>query len=245
MTMSDARDPPDRPAGAQHRCRARGEVEARQALRPLRHLLLPDLHDRRPGHPRRGRQPGRPGVRLADRPRRLLLPAVRDAHRGARFHLPRRGRLLHLDQVGPGTADRLRQRGHVLDRQPDLAGWDARPSRRTPASRRSSGTRPAHGTAGRQDGPDHLRPCLHLGRDLVSDPLVRHRQVDPDHRRMGTRAAAHRLHAHGRRVRGEARRARRRRADFKPTWAPSSSRPSPCCSSTSSASSCRTPPATR
>ena len=54
---------------AHHQGCARGEGEAAEALRPLRHLLLPDLHAGRARHARRGLQRRRAGVHLARVPR--------------------------------------------------------------------------------------------------------------------------------------------------------------------------------
>ena len=84
---------------------------------------------------------------------------------------------VHLDAHGVRPLPGGHQRGAVLDLEPDLDGRDPDPDRH-------------HGLLDLVHQPRdgelrllRLRDGVHLVRDVRGDPLVRRRQVDPDHRR--------------------------------------------------------------
>ena len=78
----------------------------------------------------------------------------------------------------PGAGSwRCHQRGALLDLEPDLDGRPADASRRSRPSRCSSPTLDNLGLYG-------FGARVHLVRHRCRDPVVRHRQVDPDDRRM-------------------------------------------------------------
>ena len=218
---------------------ARGAREAQEALHALRHLLLPDLHDRRRRHARSRCLRGRPGLHLADLPLGRVLRPVRPDRGGARVCVPRGRRLVRVDAPRVREARGRRQRRLLLVQQPDLD----------------------RGHAGAPDDRDR-RPVLlldrrqlvallprrarvHLVLGLLGDPLVRHRQVDPDARRLGPHLRARPVRRQHDPLRVQERAQPAARAASSSRRMRCSSRSCRCCSSTTSASSCRARRGTR
>ena len=216
---------------------ARREGEAPEALRPLRHVLLPRLHAGRAGHDRHGGEQRRAGLHVADLPRPGVLHPVRAAHLRARVDLHRGGRPVHLDEARARPVRQRGERAHLLGREPDLARRHALHHRRR-----------------------DLRGVLHRPRQLEVHLRPRCSSGSPSGRRSSRSASASGCRRsapgagwscsrfftrHRRHLRDQARRARRRAAATSSPRTPYSSRSCRCSSSTTSASSCRTPRATR
>ena len=111
----------------------------------------------------------------------VLLHPVRAADVGARLDVHRGGRQLHLDEAGLRALRGVRQRGALLALQPGLDGRPALHHRGRDVERRSSAT-------SARSGKYLFSLAVHLDRRLGRDPLVRHRQVDPDARRVDARS---------------------------------------------------------
>ncbi len=216
-----------------HRDGARGAREAPEALHALRHLLLPDLHDRRCRHARSRCLRGSPGLHLADLPLDRVLRPVRPDRGGARFCVSRGRRFVRLDAPRVREARGRRQRRLLLVQQPDLDRGHA-------------------GASDDRDGRPVLlldrqrlmallrrRARVHLVLGLLGDPLVRHRQVDPDARSLGPHLRARAVRRQHDHLRVQERAQLPRRAASSSRRTRCSSRSCRCCSSTTSASSCR------
>ena len=121
----------------------RGALQAAQALRALRHALLPHLHAGGRRHARRRRELRGRGLHLARCPRRLLLHPLRAADRGARRRVPGGGRRLRVDEARLGTLRRRRQLRALLAVEPGVAGCCASPRSRRSTPSSATSARPA------------------------------------------------------------------------------------------------------
>ena len=201
-------------------------------------LLLPDLHARRRGHARRGRQQRRRGLHLADLPGRPLLRPLRAPDGRARLRVHR--------ARAAATSGRASRSGASWRAINSVLYWLSNPVWMGGLLLHHRGHDVQHVLRRpRQRRQVPVRAGVHLVRRVGGDPVLRRRQVDPDARRLGAHRAARRSsRSASSSTRLDTACTRRRSASSRrPTR--SSSRSCRCCSSTSSASSCRTPPATR
>ena len=189
--------------------RRRRTAEAAEALRPLRHPVLPRLHDRRRGHHRHGRAGRRRGLHLDDDLRGRLLRPAGPAVLRARHGLPAGRRALLLDPAGLRAPGRGGEQLPVLDHQP---GLDRRHARHLLHRRRRGVLQQREHRAHR--GVLRHRAGLRLGVDRGRDHLVQRGQVAAHGRGLRPVPPARPVHDHRHHLRGQARRPRPGRGEL-------------------------------